>query len=1312
MRLREWVCLSFLILALVLLAAEPALCQVNTVDLTGTVFDPQGLAVANAKITVKSLATGAKRSTESNSEGRYQIVGLPPGRYELTVEAKGLATLINPELVLTLGMVAEYDAHVTLAGGQQTVTVTGEPSIVETTRSAVTENVTSTQIDNLPINGRNYINFTLLNSQVQRDAAPSIGAAPTSGLNFGGQRARSNEVSVDGADAVDNSINGVRSTVSQEAVQEFQLIISSYMPEYGRATGGVVNIVTKSGSNETHGNVFGYLRHKSIQARNPFSVQVNPATGAVTAVKQPFTRVQTGATIGGPIQKDKTFYFFSYETTRRQETGFTNIGAGNFGFGSPVSFPFFPAPLLLTGPQKAFVNQLLASGVPPLQQLAAQYAVFAGSGSQFGLTGLDFGAIDANFMVPPCAPPNPQGLFPCFPVPVPGPGGGRFSPSRPTSFVPLTSLIGNYPIKEGTSLWSLRLDHIWNQRNTSFIRANVSPSLVTGIQVNAQNQNFGQNAASRVSLNQVRDLAIVGQHVTTISDSLFNEFRYQFARRGVHYGFSQAPGGSNVGINIPGFAFFGREPFSTVDRIERRNQWTDNMTWTKGHHSIKYGADVNLIQIRSNKSVVFALEFGGNYTFGGLPASFASGGAFPDSVLTPGGVVAVPGVSAVQAYGFGLPQNLVQGVGKSNQPFDNVPLGFFIQDSWKLNSRLTLNYGVRYDIEFTPTFKPATTMNAVAEKSLGVLEGIPVDSNNVAPRFGFAWDPTGSGKTVVRGGYGIFFDHPLLAVAFDSTTADGARNSQLETILGVPNGLPLSSATASSFFNAPSIFQGVLSTTGLAALGITYLPNQQRFDPFNSPFFNNQNYFATGVPFGLLPFTFPVNRTFVYGYAQQANLAVEHELGSGFKVSLSYTYTHGLHLNRPRGINVPDPRLLALNFRNAVAGGQTTLGSSIVVESAKAPTATTCGVTDFNSINPAVPAGILGVLGGCPASIVAQVPNINGQIVATTPVFNFFRPSGPNPSFATTPGVGFDPAKFAALQGLAGMVGFPTGKAGIPVPWSSVDSQESSGNSVYHGFTISLSKRFSHHFQMLSNYTWSHAIDDATDLQANLEPQDDRFPNRDRSNSSFDQRHRWVTSAVFQSPYRTSDDGWWRKFLANFTVSPIFDVASGRPYTVFTGSDVNNDFSAFTDRPSVVRNGTPLPPGTPTATSPLIPGLTFIPATVCNLASGATFSIPPLVIGSTPVPIAPPNGCTGNLGRNSFTRPSFFTIDLRVSRNFKISERWSLDVIAEGYNMLNRFNAADVNPLCDPTSGSCATTGAPSAALDARQFQFALKLNW
>ncbi|HKW87410.1 MAG TPA: TonB-dependent receptor [Candidatus Acidoferrales bacterium] len=1266
-----------------LLCASLAVAQINTVQLSGTVLDPQGASIAGAQVRATNLATGAAASATSDASGHFVVVGLPPGHYSLSVEAKGFAKLVNPDVTLTLGIPAVINPQLSVAGGEQSVTVTGQPVLVQTERSDVSQTVTPVQIENLPINGRNYINFTLLDSQANRDSAPSIGAAPTSGLNFGGQRARSNDVSVDGADATDNSVNGVRATVSQEAVQEFQIMTSNYMPEFGRATGAVINIVTKSGSNQTHGDLFGYLRHSSLQARNPFSVQVNPLTGAVTAVKQPFTRVQTGMTLGGPIQNDKTFYFFSYETTRRQETGFTDIGSaspgtGAFGFVSTGTTTACISNLLMTPAQSTFYQGAIAlSGgcASPSAAPFIQAADITGGASATALFG-NSGAAGA-----PTTFPLP---IDCNPA-VPGSCGLANIVPLPASYVPLNSLIGNYPIKEGTSLWSLRLDHTWNAKNSTFVRANVSPSLVTGIQVNAQNQNFGENAASRTSLQQTRDLAIVGQHTTNLRSDLLNEFRYQYARRGLHYGFSQAPGGGNVAVNITGFAFFGREPFSTVDRIEKRNQFTDDLTWVKGNHTFKFGEDTNYIQLGTSKPEIFELNFGGLFDFGTLSPNPLGAG--------------LPAFNAVQAYGLGLPGDYIQGIGNSNRTFNVPSLGTFAQDSWRIVPRFTLNYGVRYDIEFMPTFAAGTPLNAAAETAFNVVQGIPRSSKNVAPRLGFAWDPTGNGKTAIRGSYGIFYDHPLLAVAFDSNTADGALSSQLVSGGGVPTrcniATPACPSGAPGFegLNGGSIFQGVLNTTGIP--GISYLASQQRFDPLNSPFFNNQNFIAAGLPVSILPFTLPTAGNFAYGRAQQANLTIERELVSDWKIDLSYSYTHGTHLNRPRNINVSNPTLIMANFANALASGLTFSSPLTVAAPASsfAAGATTCGVN-------VISAGVLGTLANCPAPLAS----LDNQPLGTPAVFNFFRRSGPNPSFATAAAPPGTPCGTAlgGLQTLAGLVGYPTGTAGVCVPWSDVLQQESSGSSIYHGLTVSVTKRFNQHMQLFSNWTWSHAIDDSTDLQTLLAPQDNNLPQLERSNSSFDQRHRWVTSAVFESPY-ASGGSWYHTLLANFTFSPIIDVSSGRPYTVLTGTDFNLDFGAETDRPSVFPAAS-APAGA--VASPFIRGVAFTPPTAqCPAVSPVQSGI----LATAQVGFL---GCVGNLGRNTFARPGFFSVDMQLSRQFSINERWRLEVIGEGFNMLNRFNVADVNPLCDPTSGSCSTTGAPTATLDPRQFQFALKLHF
>ncbi len=590
--------MCLVLFAVILCFSAAANAQVNTATISGTVVDPQGLGVKGATITLENPATGAQRTADADDDGRYTIVGITPGRYRMTVEGgAGFGKYENESIVLTVGENATLNPQLSLSGVSQSVTVSSETTQIETTKTEVSQTVEQRRIDNLPINGRNYINFTLTNSQTTRDVSPTIGPAPNSGLNVNGARARSNMVSVDGADAVDNSVNGIRATVSQEAVQEFQLILSNYNAEYGRATGGVINIVTKSGGNDIHGDAFGFFRNKAFQARNAFSGQIDPDTGALTPVKQAYTRVQAGFTIGGALKKEKTFYFLSYEDTLREETGFSSIGIDNFGLQNvTLPTPSGPLPVQLTGPQATAVNSLLATGDPTLQGLAVQYGVLYGSASSVALNRFDFGAVAAGATMGFLNPgPGAQ-----FPIPVACPPGqmvnalqcsaiGEGVAPLPASFVGLNSIRGNFPVTEKTSLWSARLDQRWSNRNSSFLRVGVSPSLVTGMQSTSQNQVFGQNAGTRAGVNQSRDFSIVAQHDTIFSDTAFNEFRFQYARRGLHFGFSNLPGGSDIGVNIPGFAYFGREPYSTVDRIERRTEFTDHVTLIHGAPHLQNG---------------------------------------------------------------------------------------------------------------------------------------------------------------------------------------------------------------------------------------------------------------------------------------------------------------------------------------------------------------------------------------------------------------------------------------------------------------------------------------------------------------------------------------------------------------------------------------------------------------------------------------------------------------------------------------------------------------------------------------------------
>ena len=1298
MKRSHFVFALLILLALILGIANNAAAQ-NTATLSGVITDPQGRSVNVAKISLTSKSTGAVRTTNSGEDGRYAFVLLSPGAYKMSVDAGTAFSIFEKDdLVVTVGEEAQFSPQLSLRGGEQKVIVTAETSLIEPTKTEASNTIGEQQVESLPINGRAFEKFSLLDSRGRRAVAPTIGPAPDSGLSFGGSRGRANGVLIDGADAVDNSVNGIRATVSQEAVQEFQVVMSNYNAEYGRATGAIINIITKNGGNEFHGDAFGYFRNKSFQARNAFSGQIDTNPGSATSgelvpVKQPYTRVQTGLTIGGPIKKDKTFFFGSYEYTQREESGFSSIGIDNFGLQTvTLPTPAGPFPVQLTGPQADAVNTLLASGNPSLQGLAVQYGVFMGSASSVALNRLDYGLVSAG-LTGGFLHPGPGAQFP-IPVDCPAgaavnngvtcSGAGIYVAPLPASYVGLNSIRGNYPITEKTSLWSLRLDQIWNDNNRSFLRVGVSPSLVTGLPSTSQNQVFGQNSGSRAGYNQSRDLNFTFQHDTVTSPSSVNTFRFQFARRGLHFGFSQLPGGDQIGVNIPGVAYFGREPYSTVDRIERRFQFTDIVAKTWGRHAFKFGGDFNLIQLRSAKAQIFELDFGGVVNFGGISASTFSS-AF----------AGLPGATGLQAYGLGIPTTYIQGIGNSNQPFDNLPIGFFAQDSWRINRKLTLNYGVRYDVEITPLFAPATSVNAAAEKALGVVEGIPRDYNNFAPRLGLAWDPTGSGKTSIRLGYGLFYDHPLLAVAFNSVTADGGRSVQLLSAGGTPSACGLVTPDCAlaggpgtdspANLNGSSIFQGVLNISSADAvfspLSLAYLPGQQRFDPLAAnSLFANQNYLTAGFPLPILPFTLPVAANFKYGYAQQGNLTIERQISKSWKMSVGYQYTKGLHLNRPVDINSTDPQLLAQNAFKAAASGLSVSNPVTVVVPTGAPNS--CVNTSTGSIFLIAP-GALGqgfAAANCnPAAAVG--------FVGTPAFFNFFRPSGPNPSFAAAAG------GYGTEVALAHLAGYPTG-FGVPVPFNSVDAQLSDASSWYHALTVDVQKRFSKGFMLFSSYTWSHSIDDGTDLQSTLEPQDSRFPFFERSNSVNDQRHRWVTSAIFQTATAKGGDGAWKHFASGFTVAPIIEVSSGRPFNVITGTDTRLDLGASQARPSLVSSGT---------TSPYISGAAFGVADVCLANDGSAFSVPF---------VTPPAGCDGSLGRNRFFTPGFFQFDLRLAKQIPFGERFRLELIADGFNLSNRTNVAAVNQLCDPTAGLTCLAGQPTAAYDARQFQFALKLHW
>jgi hypothetical protein len=1230
-------------------------------DLHVIVKDEKGSVVTSATVTAREQAKATVRATTSNTDGEYRLVSLPPGVYTITVEAPGFAKAEARDQSLTVGQSKELPITLSVSGVETVVNVSSEAELVETTRSSTTNTIDQRRIDNLPINGRDYINFAQTDSQVVRDNAPNTGAAPTSGLNFSGQRARSNLVNVDGADATDNSVNGVRSTVSQEAVQEFQIITNGYAAEYGRASGGVVNIITRSGSNDFHGDVFGYLRNRNFQAVNPFSTEKNPA----------YTRVQAGVAFGGPIKKDKTYYYFSYEITRRHETGFSSIGQNNFDLvhydTAQVGLPF--GSLDLSNEQIAFLNdprvQALEAASPVVQAGVLKYVTLAGASAGQGIQGhwptqlvqvITGGALSSWAGFPTsCAPPGP-----CV--------------ATPASYQTLASQTGNFPVFQGTSLYSLRLDHNISNSNRLMLRANVSPSTVTGIEVGGQDQPFGQNAYSRTSQQTYRDVAGTVQDTWTLGNNRVNEVRFQYARRGLSYFYNtKIPDGAFPAVNIPGIGYFGREPYSYIQRTEQRYQFTDNFSWSLGAHDTKFGVDFNYLPL----DAIFTVNYGGVYDFGSFSAANLKFTPLPDPTDPTGQkTISFPDLSPVQAYGAGLPGDFIQGLGSPSDSFRNIALGLFWQDSWRVRPNLTLNFGVRYDVEFPPKFTRPQGLALPAYNLLGLQKGIETDKNNFQPRLGLAYDPKGDGKTVIRASYGMFYDHPLLGLYFLGDASDGSSSGQL----AFGGTAPCEGDGNPANLNAIPIFQGTLNSAGctasvfpLANANLGYLRDQQQFTSLNFPqsVFLSQNYLnlspdpaqTTFLPLGFQPFGYPQAKNFVYAYSHQANLTIERDLGGGFALSLAYNFNGGRHLNRPINANTIRGDLLTANFMaayyDAKLSGNTTPASPFTVSGCNGPT--------------------------------DPFPYVDAAVM------NFFRPGGLNPSVAAGNyliGQGGCVAQAAALAG--SIPGFNAkcnpvpGPTGIDysgcVPFGDMDANYSNGTSGYHGFSANLRKRFGHHYEFLGSYTYSHAIDDSTDLQSTLTPQDSYYPGFDRSTSTFDQRHRFVFSGVYQTG-RVGGDGFGGKFLSDWTFAPLVEVASGRPFNIITGNGNNFQLSSKTGRPNTFVDpgcGTPV-------NSKFSPSGVFQEPCINGFVATQTF--PTLL------------QLDGNLGRNAGVSPWTVFNDLRVSKRIHFGERINMDLIADMFNIANRYNVSAVSSLFT-------NAGTATAAYDPRQFQFAMKINW
>ena len=778
-------------------------------ELRGTVTDTNNASIPNATVTLTDAERGTTRAATTDANGEYTFLGLQPSNYDLRVEAAGgNFAASTSRIVLTIGQQANIPIQLSAAGVTVGIDVVAGTEVVETGRTQQSSVINAREIVDLPISRRNFLDLALLtpgvndSSTINDSTNQRVAQGRPSGLSFGGNNGRGNLVTVDGGPVITSS-GGVFETVSQEAVQEFQVLRNSYSAEFGPSQGGIVNTVTKSGTNRITGSAFGLFRFKQLDARNSFDF--NPSG------KSPFNRQQFGGSFGAPIQKDKTFFFTAAERFNQKQSSFVNI-------------PLSATDLAPTASQNLLLNYLATGpGGAPFAGLA---------------TGLRPNLITTNF-------PRTLGLF--------------------------NSANGSFPFKTDQTYFSARVDHTFSDRASAFVRVHANKFF-------GENQATGaQLAVSRGRLTREFNTGILASYTQQLGANTVNELKADF----LYANNRLTPNDPNgPQFNIFGFGFFGRDIFLPSTAVIRDYDFIDNVTTVAGNHTVKFGGDLFLInQLDTNETF-----FGGRFNFQGVipfasivPSTVLPSlqqyiiSTTPDPVTTGNplrtqllGSLATP-LTSLQAFNLGLPSVYQQGFGSTTTRGLNARPAIYAQDTWKIAKNFTLNYGLRYSQNREPY-------------------GIFRDKKNFQPRAGFSYDIGSNGKTVIRGGAGIYaaYVNRLVSGVIRTLGNPNFQGDNINIVLSTaapPPGLPSSIAIYQTLQRLTNNFSRTATVADLATLGIVPRANA----PLEVRFLGD-----------------PKLRT---PQSYQFSLAIERDLGAGFSFEASYLHNRGLYLSRNRDVN-------------------------------------------------------------------------------------------------------------------------------------------------------------------------------------------------------------------------------------------------------------------------------------------------------------------------------------------------------------------------------------------------------------------------
>ena len=1145
-----------------LFAQATAVAQLN-----GTVADESGAIVAGAAVSLRDTSTNVAYTATSNDRGFYAIPNLPPGQYELKVSYTGFAGYTQTGIVLTVGQSATVNATLQIAARGEKVVVTSEVPVIEPTKTEISQVVGTQQIQSLPISGRLFTDFALLTPGVaigRTSLGTTITEFEVTQISFGGMRSFSNEITVDGADFV-NTITGVqRATPPQDSVQEFRVVNNSFGAEYGRAVGGIVNIVTKSGTNDLHGSIYDFFQN---DITNPYNILQKPPLQSVVLPKE-LRHNQFGAILGGPIVKDKTFFFINYEGKRRAES------------------PNF-APQL--------VNNLAAINT------AKAY---------MGL--------------------SPEG----------------------TSVLKITD--NDYGFA--------RLDHQISTNHRLAIRYNVEDARDLNELVGQTLDGGGIGSPSGGRNLFIRDQSVVGTLSSILTPNVVNTALVQYARR--HYNFPGVTGEPDLLVNNA--LDFGHN-FGIYDQVyETRLQGSDSVSWVKGNHLAKFGFDGNYVWGMTNfpgftpanirfpaLDCMFAFADAVNLWTTGTAGTLAAPNC-PASYLANEGVDIIfwgtllprsncadlnggpcgggfyngfpPPAATGGGFGSGWPNAFdVTNFEHSAYYLNHGYWGVFAQDQWRVTPKLTVNYGLRWDYES------------------GLGRQIDSYYHAFQPRVGFAYSP--DSKTVIRAGYGLFVDRNNMSffmIPGGQKTLPGFMCNSNAPGVDIPAALDPACAAAllaagadptqAAAVKMPMVRTGA-DTAGWqlgaipgsaasipcgAFVSCTGLPGAPTGSSVAALFAFNILNGAPAIPLVFLGNPYPPSTlTGICGYGQgacgvgaggidrhhgqppyahQASLQISRQFGGGFALELGYQFVGAHKLVRGNNLNVQCP------------SGTSKPGNPLAVQGWLNPDGT---------ISPCEGTPLLGPLGLGPIF---------------NPLFNPALPTVFNPTGLEFVGIIDGPNGVPCPDAGYTYCGNPGGlSAGL------LDYNNDVANAAYHGLTVTATERWGQYLNLTANYTYSHTLDNGNFTTfINLPPNQFDY-GAERGNSNQDVRHHLVANFTLAAPKDS--------FLRNFAFSSIITVQSGRPFTMYAGSNTLGDQGGGTTD----RTGGLDQPG--------LPG-SDCPSSVAH--------------------------CRTLISRNTYIGQPMATWDLRLSRAIHLNERVKLDLMMDIFNVLNRGNVDEVNSVYGP----------------------------